>query len=88
MIKKFSVLSEVYIQLQTKICAGVKVTNEELNTPKTVETLTAKVSQLAKAFNEKKEFTEGKIRQSPLAYVTGAFTGGMIVGYLIRRGKG
>ncbi len=60
---------------------------EEMDTSKMLETLTAKVDELAKAVNEKKEFTEGKIRENPLAYVAGAFAGGMIVGYLMARGK-
>ncbi|HEY9204786.1 MAG TPA: hypothetical protein VIO58_02605 [Candidatus Methanoperedens sp.] len=61
--------------------------SEEIDTSKMLETLTAKVDELAKKVNEKKEFTEGKIRENPLAYVAGAFAGGMIVGYLMARGK-
>jgi ElaB/YqjD/DUF883 family membrane-anchored ribosome-binding protein len=53
-----------------------------------LETLTAKVDELTKAVNEKKEYTEGMIGENPLAYVAGAFAGGLIVGYLMSRGKG
>ncbi len=61
---------------------------EEIDTPKILETLTAKVDELTKAVNEKKEYTEGKIGENPLAYVAGVFAGGLIVGYLMARGKG
>ncbi len=62
--------------------------SEEIETSKMLETLTAKIDELTKKVNEKKEFTEGKIRENPLAYVAGAFAGGLIVGYLMARGKG
>ncbi len=61
--------------------------SEEIETSKMLETLTVKIDELAKKVNEKKELTEGKIRENPLAYVAGAFAGGMIVGYLMARGK-
>ncbi len=62
-------------------------TTREIDTSKILETLTAKVDELTEAVNEKKEHTEVKIRENPLAYVAGAFAGGMIVGYLMARGK-
>ena len=50
-----------------------------------------KIDELSKTFGEtigaKKEFAEGKINENPLAYVAGAFVGGVIVGYLMARGK-
>ena len=50
-----------------------------------------KIDELSKTIGEtigeKKEFAEGKINENPLAYVAGAFIGGVIVGYLMGRGK-
>ena len=60
---------------------------EEIETAKMLETLSAKVDELSKAFMERKEYTEEKIKENPLAYMAGAFTGGLIVGYLMSRGK-
>ncbi len=57
-----------------------------------------KIDALSNEIKERKESTEGKIkerkeaheekiRENPLAYVAGAFAGGLVVGYLIERGK-
>ncbi|CAG0955740.1 MAG: hypothetical protein OIN86_06610 [Candidatus Methanoperedens sp.] len=43
---------------------------------------------IAKKVGEQKEHAEGKISENPLAYMAGAFVGGVIVGYVIGRGKG
>jgi hypothetical protein len=40
-----------------------------------------------KTLGEKKEYAEGKISENPLAYVAGAFFGGIILGYVMGRGK-
>lgn len=61
--------------------------SDEVDTAKILETLNAKVDELSKAFMDRKEFTEEKIKENPLAYVAGAFAGGIIVGYLMSRGK-
>ncbi|MGB8218091.1 MAG: hypothetical protein WCE94_12395 [Candidatus Methanoperedens sp.] len=42
---------------------------------------------IGKTLGEKKEFAEGKINENPVAYVAGAFVGGVIVGYMMGRGK-
>jgi len=42
---------------------------------------------IEKTLGEKKEYAEGKINENPLAYVAGAFVGGVIVGYVMGRGK-
>jgi len=42
---------------------------------------------IEKTLGEKKEFAEGKINENPLAYVAGAFVGGVIMGYMMGRGK-
>lgn len=59
--------------------------SEEADVSKILETLNAKIDELSKALREKKELTEEKIKENPLAYVAGAFAGGLIVGYLIAR---
>ncbi len=60
---------------------------EEIETSKMLETLTARIDELSKEVNEKKVYAEDKIKENPLAYVAGSFAGGLIVGYLITRGK-
>ena len=42
---------------------------------------------IGKAVMEKKESAEAKVNENPLAYMAGAFVGGILVGYLLRRGK-
>ena len=42
---------------------------------------------IGKTIGDKKEYAEGKINENPLAYVAGAFVGGVIVGYMMGRGK-
>jgi len=49
-----------------------------------IEELTKSIK---KTLGEKKEYAEGKISEKPLAYVAGAFVGGVIVGYVMGRGK-
>jgi len=49
--------------------------------------LTAKIEELNKAINEKKTYTKDKIKESPFAYMAGAFVGGVFVGYLMGKGK-
>ena len=62
---------------------------EELKQIKqTLNDLTVKIDELSKTIGEKKEYAEGKISENPLAYVAGAFVGGVIVGYVMGRGKG
>lgn len=40
---------------------------------------------IEKILGEKQEYAEGKISENPLAYVAGAFVGGVIVGYVMGR---
>jgi ElaB/YqjD/DUF883 family membrane-anchored ribosome-binding protein len=58
---------------------------------KTLNDLSVKIDELTKSIGktieEKKEYTEGKINENPLAYVAGACVGGVIVGYMMGRGK-
>ena len=62
----------------------------------TISELTAKYedkyNELSKSVSnavmEKKESAEAKVNENPLAYVAGAFVGGILVGYLLGRGKG
>ena len=57
----------------------------------TLNDLTVRVDKLSKAIEnihgKKKECSEGKINENPLACVVGAFIGGVIVGYVMSRGK-
>ena len=50
-----------------------------------------KIAELTKSIEktlaEKQEYAEGKINENPLAYVAGAFVGGVIIGYVMSRGK-
>jgi ElaB/YqjD/DUF883 family membrane-anchored ribosome-binding protein len=49
-----------------------------------IEELTKSIE---KTLGEKQEYAEGKISENPLAYVAGAFVGGVIMGFLMGRGK-
>jgi hypothetical protein len=64
----------------------------ELNQIKqTLNDLTVKINELSKSIGktigERKEYAEGKISEYPLAYMAGAFVGGVILGYVMGRGK-
>lgn len=52
-----------------------------------IETLTRKIEDFTKACIEKKVNTEETIKENPIAYVLGAFAGGVVVGYLIGNRK-
>ncbi len=52
-----------------------------------LEALTAKMNELYNAVQEKKGYAEDCIKKNPLAYVAGAFAGGLLVGYLLSRRK-
>jgi len=58
----------------------------------TLNDLTVRVDKLSKAIEnihgKKKECSEGKIIENPLAYMAGAFIGGVIMGYVMSKGKG
>ena len=62
----------------------------------TLSDLTAKFEErfnelsksIGKTLGAQKESAEAKINENPLAYVAGAFVGGVFVGYLLGRGKG
>ncbi|HMB44356.1 MAG TPA: hypothetical protein VKL21_00895 [Candidatus Methanoperedens sp.] len=57
----------------------------------TVNDLTVKIDNkinelsksIEKTIGEKQEYTEGKINENPLAYIAGAFLGGVIMGYMM-----
>jgi F0F1-type ATP synthase assembly protein I len=65
------------------------------NINKTINDLSVKMDHkieeltksIEKTLGEKQEYVEGKINENPLAYVAGAFVGGVIVGYVMGRGK-
>ena len=62
---------------------------------KTIKELNVKIDNkieeltksIEKTLGEKQEDAEGKIHENPFAYVAGAFVGGVIVGYIMGRGK-
>ncbi len=60
---------------------------EEVEVSKMLDTLSVKIDELTKALKEKKEKAEESLKENPLAYMAGAFAGGLIFGYLIARGK-
>ena len=47
------------------------------------ERLANKIEELTNAIKEKKVITEDKIKENPLAYIIGAFAGGLTIGLLI-----
>ncbi|NJD53341.1 MAG: hypothetical protein FIB07_10795 [Candidatus Methanoperedens sp.] len=57
-----------------------------------IRELTARFDELSrsvgKIIRKQQEFTEMKVNKNPLAYMAGAFVGGLIVGHLLGRGKG
>lgn len=75
----------IYITLIDMINMGEYIMSEETEVAKTLDILTAKIDELSKELNEKRELTEAKIKENPMAYMAGAFAGGLIVGYLIAR---
>ena len=62
---------------------------------KTLNDLTVKIDNkidelsksIEKTLGVKQEYAEGKISENHLAYMAGAFVGGVIVGYIMSRGK-
>ena len=64
---------------------------ESTQIKQTINDLSVKFDELSKSIEmtlgEKKEYAEEKISENPLAYVAGAFVGGVIVGYLMGRGR-
>jgi hypothetical protein len=65
---------------------------ESTQIKQTLNDLSVKIDELSKSIEmtlgEKKEYAEGKIKENPLAYMAGAFVGGMILGHVMGRGKG
>jgi len=67
--------------------------SKEIN--KTLNDLSVKIDNkieeltksIEKTLGEKQEYAEGKISENPLAYMAGAFVGGVIIGYMMGRGK-
>ncbi len=69
-----------------------EVEEESKKIKQTLNDLSVKIDELSKSIEktlgEKKEYAEGKINENPLAYMAGAFIGGVIVGHVMGRGKG
>ena len=64
---------------------------ESTQIKQTLNDLSIKIDELSKSIRmtrgEKKEYAEEKIIENPFACVAGAFFGGMIMGYVMGRGK-
>ena len=85
--------NNIYRLLHNRHCRGYFMEEEESKQiNKTLNDLSVKIEELNKSIlkilGEKKEYAEAKINENPLAYVAGAFVGGVIVGYVMGRGKG
>jgi hypothetical protein len=52
-----------------------------------LQILTARIDELNKTINERKVLTEDRIKKNPLAYMTGAFLGGILTGFMIGKRK-
>ncbi|CAG0959471.1 hypothetical protein METP3_00737 [Methanosarcinales archaeon] len=56
-----------------------------------ISELNAKFDELSKSIGKKvreqQKSAEAKVNEKPLAYVAGALVGGVLVGYLLGRGK-
>ncbi len=63
------------------------IEKEEIKFEKTLDILSKKFDEIIKLFKEKKEYVEIKIKESPIAYVTGTLVGGLMIGYLISKGS-
>ncbi len=78
-------------ELTKVIKEGKALTKEEIEETskeeRILERLTNKLDELINTIKEKKIITEEKIKENPLAYVIGAFTGGLLVGFLMVKGK-
>ncbi|HMB45345.1 MAG TPA: hypothetical protein VKL21_05940 [Candidatus Methanoperedens sp.] len=67
--------------------------SKEIN--KTLNDLSVKIDNkieeltksIEKTLGEKQEYAEGKISENPLAYMAGEFVGGVIIGYMMGKGK-
>lgn len=52
-----------------------------------LKVLTDRIDELSKSINDKRTYTTDKIKKNPLAYAAGAFVGGILVGYMMGKGK-
>jgi capsular polysaccharide biosynthesis protein len=86
----------VYTYLNKLYCGGYFMEEEESKQiNKTLNDLSVKIDNkieeltksIDKTLGEKQEYAEGKISENPLAYMAGAFVGGVIIGYMMGRGK-
>ncbi len=53
-----------------------------------MKTLSERIDELTKTLNKTKETAESKIRENPLAYLTGAFIVGLTLGCLVKKNHG
>jgi len=63
---------------------GIKI---EKTLEKSLNIVSEKFDEIIKLFKDKKEIVEVKVKENPIAYITGTLVGGMLLGYLIGKGK-
>ena len=90
-VKILETLSKKVDELANAIKEEKKITiedNEAIKEEvKIIGKLTNKINELTLALKEKKIDCENQIKENPLAYIAGAFIGGILVGFLIGKGK-
>lgn len=69
-------------QEKRQIIIYTKIIEEEKTM---LEILTTKIDELNEIINEKKVCVKDNIKKNSLAYISGAFVGGLIAGFLFRR---
>ncbi|NJD76706.1 MAG: hypothetical protein FIB08_06345 [Candidatus Methanoperedens sp.] len=67
----------------------LKKVNQTFNdlTVKTDDKIRELNKSVGKTIEQNKEYAEAKISENPFAYMAGAFFGGVIVGYVMSKGK-
>ena len=90
-VKILETLSKKVDELANAIKEEKKITIEDNEAikeeAKIIGKLTNKINDLTLALKEKKIDYENQIKENPLAYIAGAFIGGILVGFLIGKGK-
>ena len=90
-VKTLETLSKKVDEFANAIKKEKKITIEDNEAikeeAKIIGRLTDKINDLTLALKEKKIDYENQIKENPLAYIAGAFIGGILVGFLIGKGK-
>lgn len=59
----------------------------EIKIEKTLNNISDKFDEVIRLFKDKKENVEIKIKENPVAYITGTLIGGILIGFLIGKSK-